>query len=530
MSYKSELQNNNADLQAILESVNELPEEVTNAVLYTEQTLTPEQQAQARANIGAASMDNVGANSDLDTFIANTDIDHAYDEATGAYYTVIRVYRDKLDGAKQYPFVYAPNGANAGIKSTYDIAIEEGWLLAINSGVFDTSTRKPDGIVIQNGTVVQNSPTATHAECKPLTIDESGNLGYSDYDADADTLIENGIVSAVCGFMPIVVDYEAVPETEWNAVSHYTQNAQRQIIGQWGNGDYAIVTCEGRNYHGSDGWTIAEAQTICKKLGLKFAYNLDGGGSTETMVGKKHVNTIYENTTGRIVPTFIVFNGCATFDKNAPEQESEYTFLNCISVPAGARINTGIPETVGTVSAEYKARNINLLENPNSTVSRRGHILSSANNYISFIKMHPNAMSNSTYLDANVLITKIGGTEHSIDDSIVNIDENVPHIIKMDNNGQNALVYLDGELMYTASVGNTNASNHMLHLFCYGGSPTMKEYAFEGEFYYLRLWDSNDNLIRNYRAARRNSDGVYGVYDEVQHIFYASESDTAFTA
>ena len=54
---------------------------------------------------------------------------------------------------------------------------------------------------------------------------------------------------------------------------------------------------------------IAEAQTICQKIGLKFAYNLDGGGSTETILGKKQINTIYENQTGRKVPSFIVFNG-----------------------------------------------------------------------------------------------------------------------------------------------------------------------------------------------------------------------------
>ena len=56
------------------------------------------------------------------------------------------------------------------------------------------------------------------------------------------------------------------------------------------------------------------AQTVCKKLGLKFAYNLDGGGSTETMFCGKHFNTIYENVTGRKVPTFIVFNGGTVFD------------------------------------------------------------------------------------------------------------------------------------------------------------------------------------------------------------------------
>lgn len=245
----------------------------------------------------------------LGDFLDNIDVDYGFDADTNANYTVIRVYQTKLDGTKQFPFVYAPNGAGAGSMSTYELVMKEGWLLAINGGVFNTSTIKPDGVVIQNGVVVQSGATTAHPNCKILTIDSSGNLGYAAADADASTLVSQGIVSAVAGFMPIIVNYQAVPSEEWNSVAHYTQNAQRQIIGQFGNGDYAIVTCEGRSYQNSDGWTIAEAQTVCLRLGLKFAYNLDGGGSTETMLGKKHFNTIYERTTGRIVPTFLVFNG-----------------------------------------------------------------------------------------------------------------------------------------------------------------------------------------------------------------------------
>lgn len=252
-------------------------------------------------------------NAPIEEFIDNTDIDYAFDSASNANYTVIRIYKNKLDGTKQYPFVYAPNGSGAGTSSTYDMTTRDGWFLAINSGVFDTSSQKPDGIVIQNGVVIQSGASTVHPQCKPLTIDSNGDLSYAAYDANASTLVSNGIVSAVCGFMPIIINYQAVPSSEWNNISHYTQNAQRQIIGQFGNGDYAIVTCEGRSFDNSDGWTIAEAQTICQKLGLKFAYNLDGGGSTETMLGNKHINSIYENVTGRIVPTFIVFNGSNTF-------------------------------------------------------------------------------------------------------------------------------------------------------------------------------------------------------------------------
>jgi hypothetical protein len=60
LQYNSRLQSNNVDLQEILDKVNELPnaeEAPSDAVRYTEQTLTDEQKAQARENIGALESD-----------------------------------------------------------------------------------------------------------------------------------------------------------------------------------------------------------------------------------------------------------------------------------------------------------------------------------------------------------------------------------------------------------------------------------------------------------------------------------------
>lgn len=248
----------------------------------------------------------------FDEFLDNIDVDYAYDSATGANYTVIRVYKNKLDGTKQYPFAVVPD-VNEIKYSTLDFmekfADDNGYLLAINSGLGSPATHQIDGIVVQNGVVVYNTPAVYHAGSMPLTIDVNGDLSYASSDVDANELVANGVVSALCGFCPIIVDYNTVNPPTVSNVTHFTQNAQRQIIGQFGNGDYAIVTCEGRDFDNSDGWTIAEAQTICKKLGLKFAYNLDGGGSTQTVIGKKQLNTIYENEKGRKLPSFIVFNG-----------------------------------------------------------------------------------------------------------------------------------------------------------------------------------------------------------------------------
>ena len=262
-------------------------------------------------------------NSAKSSFFNNMDIHREYDATTNANYTIIRVYRDKLDGTKQFPLVYAPNGIDSGTKSTYDMNREHNFCLAINAGLFNMSNNKPDGIVIQSGKVLQNSPALLHS-ARPLYIDADGTLHEGAIDADAYDLVAAGAVSAVCGFMAIIKDYKAVPSSDWTGMlDKYTEHAPRQIIGQYANGDYAIITCEGRGWDNSDGWTIEEAQAICIKWGLKFAYNLDGGGSTETMLGLKHLNSIYENTAGRIVPTFIVFNGSTTLNGTSSTSSDE---------------------------------------------------------------------------------------------------------------------------------------------------------------------------------------------------------------
>lgn len=237
-------------------------------------------------------------------FADNMQLDYKFDESGNANYTVLRIYKTRIDGTKQYPFVYCPNGIAAGTKSTLEMNLEKNFFVAINAGYSDPNTMKPIGVLIQNGVALKNATESGYA-LQALTIDENGDLGYTT-ETNAQTLVNNGVVSACMGYPLLISNYEK------NDVS-LDANAQRQIIGQFGNGDYAVITCEGRDYDHSDGWTALEAQNICQQIGLKFAYMLDGGGGTETVIGKKQINTIYEGTFGRIVPTYIVFNGTDQF-------------------------------------------------------------------------------------------------------------------------------------------------------------------------------------------------------------------------
>lgn len=237
-------------------------------------------------------------------------------ESANTNYYVIRITQTRPNGEKQYPFVYVPNGADGGSMSTLTMMQNSGFYFGMNGGYFDnneTGSKKPYGVTIEDSTLIRED-ISQFRNNYTLTIDVDGELGYLgtfNSGITAQDVINSGAVSAILGLVPLVVNGQAsgVESSWWTS----TERAQRQIIGQYSNGDYCIITCEGRNYDNSSGFTVTEAQNLCLSMGLDFAMMVDGGGSTETVIGTEQINTIYEGTTGRIVPTYIVFNGMDTF-------------------------------------------------------------------------------------------------------------------------------------------------------------------------------------------------------------------------
>lgn len=237
------------------------------------------------------------------------------DNSASTNYYVINIPQTRPNGNKQYPFVFVPNGANGGTMSTLTMMHNYSFYMATNGGYFDYAqnhTNKPYGITIQNGAIIREDYTQ-FTNNYTLTIDDSGKLGYADKlsNITGQQLLENGAMSSILGLVPLVIDGDPSDvESSWWTSS---DRIQRQIIGQYPNGDYCVITCEGRNFDNSQGFTVSEARTLCVNMGLDFAMAVDGGGSTETVVGEEQLNVIYEGTYGRIVPTYIVFNGTDTF-------------------------------------------------------------------------------------------------------------------------------------------------------------------------------------------------------------------------
>ena len=250
--------------------------------------------------------------------------DYKRDETTGVFYTIIHIPQTAPNGEKQYPFIYWPEYPNGGIESTFQMNQRKKFLVAINAGRF----AEPFGAGVSRtgvplGTVIQNSVDCSVRENgrtwdRVLTIKNNGELGYAELNALPATLISNGVVSASTGFIPLIINFKNAEDVDSSITVSAGDTAQRLAICQYNNGDYLIIGAEARGNQSatgstSEGMTLAQLQTICKNLGVKFAYALDGGGSMELVTGQRQLNPFYDDTYGRKVPVYIVFNGTTSF-------------------------------------------------------------------------------------------------------------------------------------------------------------------------------------------------------------------------
>lgn len=244
--------------------------------------------------------------SDREDFYNNITLNFFYDGTSSTYYSLTQVFKKRIDGSTQHPF-FRVNRTKA-----QTLASSERWLLVANAGLGISASDPIEGIAVENGVVIHNQSAHVHVGAVPIGINSDGDFVILSSTATGNDVVNQGIDFAVCGWFPLIDDYEDVilPEIQ-DAETVITDPAQRQIFGQFGNGDYAIVTANGRDFDNSVGWTANDMQRICKTHNLKIAFNMDGGGSTCTVIGNKRVNMLYDNggTVERTNPSFLVFNG-----------------------------------------------------------------------------------------------------------------------------------------------------------------------------------------------------------------------------
>lgn len=220
-------------------------------------------------------------------------------------YVMARIFKNTITGKTITPKVVA---FNPGGKTMNDLAKENDFVMAINAGCFDMTDNSCIGTTIVDGDVITDHlEHVTIGSCDVFTIDSSGNFASYAYETTTTDLLSAGVVHAVQGKCTLIENYAKYDmETADTLLGNdglVNAKHPRTAIGQYKNGDYMVFTCGGRETN-QMGMTCAEMQEIMVNEGVKYAYNLDGGGSCNMMFFKKELAPYTEN---RADPTYIIF-------------------------------------------------------------------------------------------------------------------------------------------------------------------------------------------------------------------------------
>lgn len=177
-----------------------------------------------------------------------------------------------------------------------------------------------NGIYIFDGTVNQT----TRLDC-PYYCGFTENNDMKFYEGlsqqiTPDILIADRIVNCFSGFAPLIVDHELADYTSINNIVGSNEIARafidslpvkhpRQILAQDDDNNFYIISIMGR-FNNSQGFNYDEMKNYCLSKGFKNAFNVDGGGSMQTIVNKNYVfypSQELDTNIDRLIPSVVAF-------------------------------------------------------------------------------------------------------------------------------------------------------------------------------------------------------------------------------
>lgn len=200
------------------------------------------------------------------------------------YDTDIYVAEVWLSSAQYLKTALAQNsyGKNVTAK-TSEMAAQNNAILAVNGDYYGA---RESGCVIRNGVVYRD---CEGSDADVLCIYADGSFAITDSGAaTASELAEQGVWQAF-SFGPGLLEDGEITVNRKTEVGRSMASNPRTAIGQIGDLHYVFVVSDGRTEQ-SEGLSLYELATFLQRLGVRTAYNLDGGGSSTMVVLGRVVN------------------------------------------------------------------------------------------------------------------------------------------------------------------------------------------------------------------------------------------------
>ena len=157
-----------------------------------------------------------------------------------------------------------------------ETAEQVGAVLAVNG---DNYGSREKGYVIRNGVLYREDPASNQED---LVIWSDGSFSIiRESEVSARELLEDGAWQ-VFSFGPGLLENGQILVDAQDEVDRAKASNSRTALGQIGEGHYVLVVSDGRTDE-SEGLSLWELAAFLRELGVRTAYNLDGGGSS-TMV------------------------------------------------------------------------------------------------------------------------------------------------------------------------------------------------------------------------------------------------------
>lgn len=158
-------------------------------------------------------------------------------------------------------------------EKTSEMAEDVNAILAINGDYYGA---QESGYVIRDGVIYRDTKESGQED---LVIYEDGTMEIiSEDDVTAEELLQKG-AKEVLSFGPALVENSEVSVTENDEVGKAMASNPRTAIGDIDDLHYVFVVADGRTTE-SAGLSLLELAEFMTSLGVKTAYNLDGGGSS----------------------------------------------------------------------------------------------------------------------------------------------------------------------------------------------------------------------------------------------------------
>ncbi|WP_117161331.1 phosphodiester glycosidase family protein [Paraliobacillus sp. X-1268] len=151
---------------------------------------------------------------------------------------------------------------------------------AANASIFNTSNNQIRGIQIQDGQILQ---ATTYSDYYTLGIKADNTLVAYPPSISANNILQDGCLNTVTGFFPIIENGNPVDSSIFDGKNQSNEAHPRQVIAQLPNKDLLFFTVKGRTDL-SKGMTYNDCIRVLQEFNVTFAYCLDGGGSTQSVV------------------------------------------------------------------------------------------------------------------------------------------------------------------------------------------------------------------------------------------------------